>query len=178
MVNLLSDTFIENLGSPRQRADAYSYRAQATMQLTERRADTLTPSERTLAYQSALQDVNRAMAVRETPVDHYYRGLIFEAQEQSSAALEEYRWLAYWDAFYDYPFVDAAFEDRMSSIEGRITGSPEIQTMEPTVTGPTQTPETSLTPTPTVRVTPSPSVSLTPTQTALPPTAPPAPQLP
>lgn len=179
MVDLLTETFIEGLGTPRQRADAYSYRAQATIRLAERREDTLAPADRSAAYQSALEDVNRALAVRETPVDHYYRGLILEAQGQGRAALEEYRWLAYWDTFYDYPFVDAAFEQRMASLEESFSASPGAPATEPSGVNPTQTPRAIQTMTPGVTLTPSPTASPSPvpTATALAP-PPPAPQLP
>jgi tetratricopeptide (TPR) repeat protein len=178
MAVLLTDTFIDGLGTPLQRADAHSYRAQATVLLTERRAESLSPADLSVAYQGALADVNQALSVRETPIDHYYRGRIFEAQGQSSSALEEYRWIGYWNRLYDYPFVDTAFEERVAALAEIVSASQPTVTPRPD--NPTPVPQATQTPAPTtVQGTPSPTPSPTPEATATqPPTPPPAPQLP
>ncbi|WP_119073018.1 tetratricopeptide repeat protein [Aggregatilinea lenta] len=181
MADLLSDTFIESLGTPRQRADAYSYRAQAAVRLAERRAESLSTAEQNATYQNALNDVNRALDVRETPIDHFYRGLILETLGQTRAALEEYRWLDYWNTLYAYPFVDTAFEQRLAALGGEEDGSPATaQPTEPAGLSATQTPPPTVTPggsATSASPTPAPSPTSRPTETAE-PTSRPAPQLP
>ncbi len=49
-------------------------------------------------------------------IDHYYRGLLYEALENPGRAYEEYQWVSYWNATYDYPFVDNDFDDRFVEV--------------------------------------------------------------
>jgi tetratricopeptide (TPR) repeat protein len=162
-----------------QQADAYSYRAQAQYRETIRRASSLTDEERQAAYVQALDDVNRALAVRDTPVDHYYRGLILEEMQMLSPAVEEYQWIAYWNDWYPYPFKDDSFDSRTDRLLGTIreaTSAAEAtrEAIEATMATPTRviptatltrpptaTPTATPTLTPTVTITPSPTITPT-----------------
>jgi len=82
--------------------------------------------------------------VRETALDHYYRGLILEGLGDESSlrqALREYQWVVYWNTTYAYPFVDEAFEDRMADLTERIENI--ASTPEPTEEAPEATEEAS-----------------------------------
>jgi len=138
-----NEILIDQTGlSPEQIADASSYRAQARYYVTtEGRGD---DEEQQTAYLQALADINQALAVRETALDHYYRGLILEGlgdESSLSQALREYQWVVYWNTTYAYPFVDEAFEDRMADLTERIENI--ASTPEPTEEAPEATEEAS-----------------------------------
>lgn len=184
MLNDADGTLITSLDQ-QQQADAYSYRAQAQYRETVRRASSLTEEELQAAYLVALDDVNRALSVRDTPVDHYYRGLILEEMQLLSQALEEYQWIAYWNEWYPYPFTDDSFDSRLDNLvdvirEATANAVATQQVIEATLATPTRaatmTPTPSSTPTltPTLTVTPSvtPSPTITPTQGATRPSLP------
>jgi tetratricopeptide (TPR) repeat protein len=164
----------------RQQADAYSYRAQAQYREIQRRGSSLTEEERQAAYLQALDDVNRALAVRDTPVDHYYRGLILDEMQMLSQALEEYQWISYWNEWYPYPFKDDSFDSRTDNIIGTIreaTAASEAtrEAIEATMATPTRatsTPTMTRTPTATPTLTPTltPTATFTPSPTTVPPT--------
>ena len=58
--------------------------------------------------------------MRETPVDHYYRGLILEALGDPARALDEYQWVMFWGGQYPYPFRNAEFVRHVSEIADRV----------------------------------------------------------
>ncbi len=164
MLRELSDQFVTGLTSSTQQAEAYSYRAQARYQDAIQRGSSLSDSERQLALQLSLTDVSQALSVRESSVDHYYRGLILEASDQLAQALDEYQWLLYWSDVYAYPFRNSAFDQRVAALISRVQ---ELAAAEPTATPyPTLTPAVSPTPsrTPTATRTPTPTITPTPTR--------------
>lgn len=178
MLDQLTDPFINGLASERQRADGYSLRAQARYLDTQRNAALLDENDQRLAYDLALNDVTQALAIRESAVDHYYRGLILDELGEFAQALEEYEWVIYWDALYTYPFRTDEFDQRVARVmdEGReILGEEESAVAPPP--GPAATsapPESSPVPTRTPTQTPTPTA--TPTATPEPPPA--APEIP
>jgi hypothetical protein len=124
----------------------------------------------------SLTDVSQALSVRESSVDHYYRGLILEASDQPVRALEEYQWLLYWSEVYPYPFRNSAFDQRVAAVINRVR---ELAASQPTATPfPTLTPAITQTPTrtptsfptgtatrtPLPSQTPTPTITLTPTR--------------
>jgi predicted Zn-dependent protease len=164
MLNMLdNDEFIMGLESEPQRADAYSYRAQARYH-TALDSRALSDAERELAFQLALSDLNQALSTRQSPVDHYYRGLLLDATGQLADALEEYQWVTYWNTVYPYPFVDTKLANRVETVADRLVemateepedgeGQPEEEeTAEPPeavgTPGPTRTPSATRTPVP------------------------------
>lgn len=181
MVELLDDAFIGGLSTARDRADAYSYRGQARTYLAERQAGARDVAEVQAAYRAALDDVERALSVRETAVDHYTRGLILEALGRPREAQLAYAWVAYWDGIYAYPFAET-LDARLSQLEETLAQATEEA--EPTVTpGPasaTPTPEATADPelTATPTLTPTPAATATPTPTPTTETPPLAPELP
>jgi tetratricopeptide (TPR) repeat protein len=164
VLNTLQDSFLSDL-SDSQLADAYSYRAQARYHLTvERRS--LTEDERQSAYQLALADVNHALALRDSAIDRYYRGLIMEELGRLPQALEEYQWVLYWNEYYQYPFVERNFEDRVANVMDEMeaatlaataTAAAQTATAEATLRGATRTPVPTGTRAPTATRTPSPT---------------------
>lgn len=167
MLELLNDSFVNSLRNETQRADGYSYRAQARYWDTERRTAALGEAEQQLAYELALNDVTQALAVRESAVDHYYRGLILDELDRAAQALEEYQWVVFWSDFYSYPFRTEAFDERVAALfeqVGEIAGGTPRPTSQPgqgpataTPRGPTPTPTLSPTPTATATSTPPPA---------------------
>jgi tetratricopeptide (TPR) repeat protein len=178
MQNLLSDQWIATLPDEAERADAYSYRAQAQYREVLRQGRALSPEERQLDLQLALNDVTQALTVRETAVDHYYRGLILEELGDLVRALDEYQWVTYWSAVYTYPFKDANFDKRMASVADKVQEMIEAAAASPT---PTRTPTSqaaqrrTATPTPTRTPTKTTTPRPTATPTTVPPTATPVP---
>jgi len=178
MQNLLSDQWIATLPDEVERADAYSYRAQAEYREVLRQGRALSPEERQLALQLALNDVTQALTVRESAVDHYYRGLILEELGDLVRAMDEYQWLTYWSAVYPYPFKNDDFDQRVASVADRIremveaTAATLTPTMTPTSQGvPRKTATPTLTRTPAATATPRPTATATaplPTATPLP----------
>lgn len=164
MLDELTDDFVATLSTERERADAYSYRAQAQYWDTQQRGLSLSEGDRQLAYQLALNDLTQALAVRESPVDHYYRGLILEDLNEPVRAYDEYQWLLYWNDVYPYPFKDNAFESRVEQVAEVVQ---EIVGAEAVTPASTERPEETPTPRPTS--TPRPTPTPTPEPTALPP---------
>jgi tetratricopeptide (TPR) repeat protein len=178
MQRLLTDQWIATLPAEAEQADAYSYRAQAAYQETMRQGRALSPEDRQLALQLALNDVTQALTVRDRAVDHYYRGLILEELGNLVKALDEYQWVVYWSAVYPYPFKNDDFDKRVASVSDQIqemiaaaaaSATPTITPTSRGVQGKTATP----TPTRTPTRTPTPRPTATPT--APPPTATPMP---
>ncbi|MBN2304878.1 MAG: tetratricopeptide repeat protein [Anaerolineae bacterium] len=167
MLRLLGDEFINSLPDEMQRADGYSYRAQARYQDTRSRGDNLSEADRHLAYGLALNDVTQALAMRDSAVDHYYRGLILEALAEPVKALEEYQWVQYWDALYAYPFSNAEFDRRLANLAEQVGELVVEPTGEASSTGATATP-----------VSNQPVPTATPAFTATPGLPPAAPELP
>ncbi len=112
----LSDDFVAALEDDAQRAQAFSYRAQARYRETMRRQTALSEEQRQADLQTALTDIEAALAVRETAFDHYTHGLILEALEESSPAYEAYLWVDIWRANYPYPFADEDFQTRFEAV--------------------------------------------------------------
>jgi len=147
MLQVLTDSFIAGLASDLDKADAYSYRAQAQYWLTAE--SDLSDEEKLIAYQTGLNDVNQALNVRETAVDHYFRGLFLEGMGMLAPALEEYQWIAYWNERYTYPFVDNNFEDRLDRVASAVQEAVEAaatEEPEPTEGGAERTPTPTATP--------------------------------
>jgi tetratricopeptide (TPR) repeat protein len=166
MLRALSDQFVTGLTSPAEQAEAYSYRAQARYQDAEQRGSSLSDSERQLALQLSLTDVSQALSVRESSVDHYYRGLILEASDQPVRALDEYQWLLYWSNVYPYPFRNNAFDQRVAAVISQLQ---ELAASESTATPyPTLTPAVTQTPTRTPTAGPTGTATRTPTPTITP----------
>lgn len=177
-LDTLSDDFVMGLDADRQRAEALSYRAQARYHTVIRQRAALDDDEREAELRQALADTAQALAIRESVLDHYYRGLLFEELGEPVQAFEEYRWVAYWDAQYDYPFTDSDFAERLAVMadearEGmdevviQVTPpTPPPDTPEPTGEAPeeTATPEETNAP----LATATPSASATPRGTATP----------
>lgn len=115
-LDVLTDSFIASLPSDTLRADAYRYRGQARYHVTMQQSAVLSDTQRETALQQALDDFTRALSVRESVLDHYYRGLLFEALDEPVHAYEEYHWVDYWSAYYPYPFVDSAFRTRFARV--------------------------------------------------------------
>jgi tetratricopeptide (TPR) repeat protein len=99
-VTLLSDA-IANATSDDQRADAFEYLARAQL---------------ALGSEDAAEDaINAALTASETGSRHYWRGRIYEAQNDVRGAISEYEWVLTWSEIYPYPFrVDA--EDRRNTL--------------------------------------------------------------
>jgi predicted Zn-dependent protease len=115
---LLSDAFIARLPEESQRADALSYRAQAQYyQIAQRGA--AEAGQGRLALQLALNDNTQALLVRNTAVDQYMRARILEALNEPARALESYQWVLYWGDWYNYPFQDSSFEQRVAMVAER-----------------------------------------------------------
>ncbi|NLX10275.1 MAG: tetratricopeptide repeat protein [Chloroflexi bacterium] len=173
VVETLSDSFIAGLSAQAQ-AEAYTYRALARYHLLQ---DEGAPSEdeaQQPTYEIALDDIEEALALRDTALGHYYRGLILEALGRYDLALEEFRWVAYWNERYAYPFVDDDFEDRMDEISDLAEELAEqaAASLTPTAEPPTATPPATDTAVPSQTPTATPTSSPTPTPA---PTATPAP---
>jgi tetratricopeptide (TPR) repeat protein len=176
-LRVLTDNFIAQLDTNAQRADAYAYRGQAQYRDTQARGASLSTGERRTNYQLALNDLTQALTVRESPVDHYSRGLILEELNDLPQAYDEYQWVTYWGNIYSYPFEDGNFEQRVARVaaavqevvnEAAVTPAPSAEaTVEVTSTlsPATATPR----PTSTSRPTVTPTPTITPTPTALPP---------
>jgi tetratricopeptide (TPR) repeat protein len=178
--DVLTDGFIARLETEDQRADAYAYRAQARYWDTRQRGVSLSTSERQLAYQLAENDLNQALMIRESPVDHYYRGLILEELDETFQAYDEYQWIVYWGDVYRYPFADSDFENRVARMGKIVQDAVEMAAATPTPVpgvGPEETAAPTPSPTRQVTSTPRPTPTRTPTPT-LPPTAVPPAQIP
>lgn len=115
-LDVLTDTFIASIPAAGLRADAYRYRGQARYHVTMQQSAVLSDTQRETAFQKALDDFTRALEVRESVLDHYYRGLLFEVLDEPVHAYEEYRWVDYWSVYYPYPFVDSAFRTRFARV--------------------------------------------------------------
>jgi hypothetical protein len=179
MLNALTDLFIAALETEDQRAEAYSYRGQAGYWDTQRRGLSLSEGERQLAYQLALNDLTQALTVRESVVDHYYRGLILEELNDPLRAYEEYQWVDYWGDVYPYPFKNEDFNDRYAALAREAQDLIEAAAATPTPTPgpePTETPRATPTPrsTATGAPTATPTATFTPTRTPTPTPIPPA----
>jgi hypothetical protein len=178
MQRLLTDEWIATLPAEAKQADAYSYRAQAEYQETMRQGHALSPEERQLALQLALNDVTQALTVRDRAIDHYYRGLILEELGDLVKALDEYQWVVYWSAIYPYPFKNGDFDKRVGSVSDQIQ---EMIAAAAASATPTSTPtgqgvqRRTATPTPTRTPTRTPTPRPTATPTVPPPTATPMP---
>jgi tetratricopeptide (TPR) repeat protein len=102
----LTDDFIRQLDSAAA-LQAQAYRAKATYHLTL--ADSrLSNNERQRAFTRALTDIEAVLAVQQTGLNQYYRGLILEALENPGGAILAYTWVNYWAQFYAYPFAEDA----------------------------------------------------------------------
>ncbi len=168
ILSALSDAFVASLTALDQRADAYSYRAQARYWTTVRRGVSLAQSERQSALQQALADVALALAVRQTAVDHYVRGLILEELGDIVPAYEEYQWVVYWSDLYPYPFTTSEFDRRFAALADRVQQLTELAIATPTPT-PTATPGGGAVPSPTrTQTPPGPRATATPTSTPAP----------
>jgi hypothetical protein len=67
------------------------------------------------------------------------RGLIFDAQDNDSAAVADYEWLITWDSVFDYPFMDDVLA-RMQTIQtARAEATATAQTATQTVLDATAT---------------------------------------
>jgi hypothetical protein len=180
LMNVLTDEFIARLETEAQRADAYAYRAQARYWDTRQRGASLSASERRLAYQLAENDLTQALAIRESSVDHYYRGLILEALDETFQAYDEYQWIMYWSDVYRYPFADSDFENRVARVAKVVQDAVEMAAATPTPVPSVEPGETAVpTPSPTRRATSTPVPTSTRTPTPIPtPTPVPPEQIP
>ena len=163
MLTELDDSMIMALRTDMQRADAYSYRGQAQYWMTMRNRS-LEADERDLALRLALNDIDQALAIRERAVDHYYRGLLLQELGEIVPALNEFEWVALWHTQYDYPFVDEAFERRLTQVSRQVAeqfetrAEPTEEPGEDAGLSPASTLATR-TPAPTATTTPTPSVT-------------------
>ncbi|MEW6579030.1 MAG: hypothetical protein AB1435_07525 [Chloroflexota bacterium] len=134
MLALLSDAFIAELPQETQRADAYSYRAQAQYHQVMQRSVTAAGQGR-LALQLALNDNTQALLVRDDAVDQYVRALILEALDEPARALESYQWVLYWGDLYRYPFRNESYEQLVAAVAERATqlAVTEVPTAEATL---------------------------------------------
>lgn len=153
-LEMLDDEFIDALPVERK-AEAYSLRGQARYWLTKQRG--LPSTVGRTAYQAALEDLDQARQLRSAAIDHYFRGLALAEIDEPDASLAELRWVRYWDAVYDYPFLPADFDQQVLAVEARVEAraaarateaiaaveeeSPVAQSgASPTPAGPTPTP--------------------------------------
>lgn len=173
MLDLLNDGFVFGLGSDQQ-AEAYSYRAQARYFETLR-LSSLTDTDRQAAFQVALDDVNRALAVRDAAIDHYYRGLLLEGLGRLNEALGEYQWVIYWSQWYSYPFKNNQFDDRVERLTETILAqatpvptATATSAVRPATSTPTPTLTPTLAPTFTPLATVAPDMTVSPTAVQLP----------
>ncbi|NJK30937.1 MAG: hypothetical protein HC927_00235, partial [Deltaproteobacteria bacterium] len=111
----LTDAFIRELPEARQPI-VRGYRAKAAYHVALDTAEELGPRGLQNALNAALDDLESALDVQQTPLNVYYQGLIQEALEQPERALAAYRWVNYWAQFYDYPFAGAVAE-RIAALE-------------------------------------------------------------
>ncbi len=167
MLRQLTDEFAASLGSEAQQADAVSLRAQALYHDTVNRGPSLSDEERQQNYQHALDDLDRALAVRESAVDHYYRGLVLEELDEPLRAYDEYQWVMWWGELYPYPFADGDFEDRVDNLAEVVQEVVEAAAATPEPTEASRTP--TATPTPRATSTPVPTATPRATPTPLPP---------
>ncbi|MCU0481828.1 MAG: tetratricopeptide repeat protein, partial [Anaerolineae bacterium] len=87
----------------------------------------------------ALTAINRSLGVLQTGSRRYLRGLIFDAQDNDSAAVADYEWLITWDSVFDYPFMDDVLA-RMQTIQtARAEATATAQTATQTVLDATAT---------------------------------------
>lgn len=169
----LTDPFIAGLPEDSLRADAYSLRAQARLRTTIQRGAALSPGQREAELQSALADIARALRIRPTAVDIFYRGLALQLLGQPAEAFGDLQLVDYWNQWYRYPFVDDAFaaqfeaagnvvEDRMAEAVAALQPTPTALavTVSPTQAS-TPTPALA-SPTPTLTATPRPQPTATP----------------
>ena len=149
-LDALSDSFVAALTDDAQRAQTFSLRAQARYRETMRREAALDETQRQADLQTALADVNAALSVREAALDHYTRGLILEALEETAPAYEAYLWIDVWRTTYPYPFADEDFETRFAAVAAVAHTHEGTAQPESTRTPAAQSPTPSTTATPTV----------------------------
>lgn len=140
-LELLTDEFIGVLPGEQQ-AEAYSLRGQARYWLTQARG--LPSAAGRVAYQAALDDLNRARSQRDHAVDHYFRGLVLAELGALDEALSELMWVKYWDGLYDYPFVPDDFDQQVMAVEERAIAAREaaLATATATVRSPSRESQT------------------------------------
>ncbi len=119
-LSLLSDGFVNRLATDAQRASAYSYRGQARYLIVVRQGEAMSDEQRIARLQQALDDVSQALELRESALDHYYRGILLEELGEPAQAFEEYQWLDFWRDRYVYPFVRAGFESRFAAVTNEV----------------------------------------------------------
>lgn len=169
-LSTITDPFIASLPEASQQADAYSYRAQARLRTVAQRGAALSQSQRDTEVQLALADVDRALAIRDAAVDHYYRGLALQWLGQPLGAFEEYQWIDYWHGWYAYPFVNADFSSQFRAVSG---AADEQMAQAVIALQPTPTPALTLSsPASPTAVATTPASAPSPTPTATPPPQP------
>lgn len=171
MLDTLDDTqLVARLTTDEQRAQVYSYRGQA--RYGDTKSSALSDDEQVTQFRLALNDIEQALMIRDSAVDHYFRGVIYETLGEPARAFEEYQWLEFWnEQQYGYPFVDQDFEDMAAEVADVVQATLEAEaSAEPTIVLPTRVPPTN-TPTPTLTPTRTLTPSPTPEPTALPSTA-------
>jgi len=108
-----------------------------------------------------LDDINNALAVRESGLGHYYRGQIYEALSRPEDAIADYQWLLYWNSLYHYSYIDDV-SARLDTLGSSLPSPTPSITPRPTLT---ETPTKVVTPTRTPRGTPAASATPTDTET-------------
>ncbi|MEO8392761.1 MAG: hypothetical protein ABI700_07195, partial [Chloroflexota bacterium] len=66
-------------------------------------------------YKAALDAINVAMDLAETGSRHYWRGRILQAQNERSAAVDDYEWVLAWGEIFPYPF-SADAQDQLTKL--------------------------------------------------------------
>jgi len=122
---------------------------------------------------SALADIEQALAIEETGTRHYYRGLIRKGLGDTAGAILDLEWVLFWSQTYDYPFtaeaqtqLEALYAMREEQ-QAEATATAEASltpTLTPTLTA-TATPTASPSPTATLRPSPTPTPRPSPTPT-------------
>jgi tetratricopeptide (TPR) repeat protein len=122
--DLLTDAFVSAL-PPAQQADARAYRAEAEFALLSENRD-LTESARATALEGIRQELEQALAVRETAEDYYLLAQVLAELGQDQQALAAYEWVVYWNQFYSYPFGSDA-ERAIRPLRDQIETQPEAE---------------------------------------------------
>lgn len=112
--DLLTDEFIETLAedSP-EYANALAHRAEADFALASDELDTD-------ALEELVNQVQAALAIRETAADYYLLGRLYSALDEPARAAAALEWVVYWNQMYEYPFGRDA-RNALADIQEQLT---------------------------------------------------------